>query len=564
MTKPMLWSLCASDSRGGAGMQAVIAQGAIHNVECRSVVTALTAQSHQGVAMVEPVSHSMLEAQWLAAVDDGKPDAVVVGWLPANEALIGWVIDKLHTLTCPVIWDPVLSATHTLSGTSLTSSSVQTGSGFDPAIDMLRALIPYVTVITPSLAEARWLVKDESCDALVAARRLQQLGADTVMITGGDSCSETFDTEGAWVTDIVVSQCNNNQPETVVLPEFAIHQRPIEQHAHGTGSQLAGALAVFIAQGERLYDALLMAALAAREALKNASLGGEGDCAQYKNTVAAPLPEKGDEWPLVTAVHCLPELLTLHEPLNSPESVAFNFLVVQDRQQSNDSDFPRTDEPINDELGLYALTDNLEHLDSLLRLKVDTIQWRVKEKTANYKKNASLALQRCRNAGIPCWFNDDWQLALELHPEGVHLGQEDMVIADLPALRKAGVGIGISTHTQWEIARARAINPSYIAFGPVFPPLSKQLKYPPLGVEQVRQWHKRYSSWPHTCIGGIVPANAEFVAATEIGSLAIVTCLQPGPEQENNAKALQQALKKFCTSPKYLSSVERPLIKEKQ
>jgi hypothetical protein len=60
-----------------------------------------------------------------------------------------------------------------------------------------------------------------------------------------------------------------------------------------------------------------------------------------------------------------------------------------------------------------------------------------------------------------------------------------------------------------------------------------------------------------------VPANAEAVAATQIGSLAIVTCLQPGPEQENNAKALQQALKKFCTSPKYLSSVERPLIKEK-
>jgi hydroxymethylpyrimidine kinase/phosphomethylpyrimidine kinase/thiamine-phosphate diphosphorylase len=508
------------------------------------------------------VSHSMLEAQWLAAVHDGKPDAVVVGWLPANEALIGWVIDKLHTLTCPVIWDPVLSATLTLSGTGLTLDSVQAGSGFDPAIDMLRALIPFATVITPSLAEARWLVKDETCDALVAARRLQQLGAHTVMITGGDSRPETSHTEGSWVTDIVVSQCNNNQPETVVLSEFAIHQRPIEQHAHGTGSQLAAALAVFVAQGERLYDALLMAALAAREALKNASLREEGDCTQYKNTVAAPLPENGDEWPLVTAIDCSPEHCLPEHCL--PEYPTHNFSQTKvkekakDKQQANDTVCPTTAE-----LGLYALTDNLEHLDSLLRLKVDTIQWRVKEKTANYKKNASLALQRCRNAGIPCWINDDWQLALELHPEGVHLGQEDMVIADLPALRKAGVGIGISTHTQWEIARARAINPSYIAFGPVFPPLSKQLKYPLLGVEQVRQWHKRYSSWPHTCIGGIVPANAEAVAATQIGSLAIVTCLQPGPEQENNAKALQQALKKFCTSPKYLSSVERPLIKEK-
>ena len=563
MTKPMLWSLCASDSRGGAGMQAVIAQGALHNVECRSIVTALTAQSHQGVAMVEPVSHSMLEAQWLAAVHDGKPDAVVVGWLPANETLIDWVIDKLHTLTCPVIWDPVLSATHTLSNIGLKSGTGDAVSGFDPAIDMLRALIPFATVITPSLAEARWLVKDESCDALVAARRLQQLGADTVMITGGDSRSETFDTEGAWVTDIVVSQCNNNQPETVVLPEFVIHQRPIEHHAHGTGSQLAGALAVFIAQGERLYDALLMAALAAREALKNASLGGDGDYDQYKNTVAAPLPENGDEWPLVTAIdcspeHCLPEYPTHNFSQTKNKQKAKVKQKAIEKQQANDTVLPAIGE-----LGLYALTDNLDHLDSLIRLKVDTIQWRVKEKTANYKQNARLALQRCHNAGIPCWINDDWQLALELHPNGVHLGQEDMVIADLSALKKAGVGIGISTHTHWEIARARAVNPSYIAFGPVFPPLSKQLKYPPLGISQVRQWHQRYSSWPHTCIGGIVPANAEAVAATQIGSLAIVTCLQPGPEQENNAKALQQALKKFCTSPKYLSSVERPLIKEK-
>lgn len=513
MTLPLVWSLCASDSRCGAGMQAVMAQAAINNVECRAIVTALTAQSHQGVASAETVSLPMLEAQWQTAQYDGQPDAVVVGWLPADTSLIRWVIEKINTLTCPIIWDPVIQAT----------THLNTGAhyGFEPAIDTLRELIPSVTVMTPSLAEAQWLLNDESCDAFTAARKLQQLGAQTVMITGGDSPQNHCENPRIWITDMVVSQIDESQPETAALPEFAIHQRPIEQQAHGTGSQLAAAIAVYIAQGQRMYDALLLGAMAAREALKNSGTAQRrSQHALYGNAVAAPLPNEGDEWPLVTAPDARP----------TDEAIPI---------------FPRVGE-----LGLYALTDNLEHLQHLIELDVDTIQWRVKEKNTEYEDTAEQALQRCRDAGIPCWFNDDWQLALVLKPDGVHLGQEDMLTADLCALRKAGIAVGISTHTHWEIARARAINPSYIAFGPVYPPLSKQLKYPPLGVEKIRQWHHRYPAWPHTCIGGIVPANAEAVAATQIGSLAIVTCLQPGPEQENNANALKQALKRFDTSPK--------------
>lgn len=509
-------------------MQALLAQAALNNVECRTIVTALTAQSHLGVAAVESVAFSMLEAQWQAAEFDGLPDAVLIGWLPPNAELIRWVKKKVMGLGCPIIWDPVIKATEVLDKKDTDLASKQQ-KGFDAAIHAIRELIPVVTVMTPSLAEARWLAMDNTFDALEAGRQLQKQGAHTVMVSGGDSHTNT-----PWITDIIVSQPHSNQPETCVLPEFALHQQAlfqnkIRKHAHGTGSQLAAAIAVHIARGERLYDALLMGALAARESLKNAHFhfGSQldvqfsGDESYYGNTLAAPLPNDGDEWPLITAVDEL--------PIENSETV---------------TEFPRVSA-----LGLYALSDNLEHLDSLIKLKVDTIQWRVKEKNTKYQYNAAIALQCCRDADIPFWLNDDWQLALTLKPDGVHLGQEDMSTADLNALRTAGIAIGISTHTQWEIARARAINPSYIAFGPVFPPLSKRLKYPPLGRSQLRQWHQRYSSWPHTCIGGIVPSNARDVAATGIDSFAIVTCLQPGPEQENNAIALHQALKTTRVSP---------------
>lgn len=552
MTQAIVWSLCASDSRCGAGMQALLTQAAINNVECRTIVTELTAQSHLGVAAAEPVAITMLEAQWQAAECDGLPDAVLIGWLPPNAELIRWVKNKVMGLECPIIWDPVLQATEVIQAAQIEQSGREQGSGkqeaqkqsFDAAIAAIRELIPIATIMTPSLAEACWLVNDDSnddtCSALEAGRQLQQQGAHTVMVSGGDSHPHPDTT---WVTDIVISQQQSDQPETCVLPEFALHQRAlfqknIRKQAHGTGSQLAAAITVHIARGERLYDALLMGSLAAREALKNARFHFGNHNSHYGNTLAAPLPDDGDEWPLITAVGEQPEA-------------------------NSELKFPRMSA-----LGLYALTDNLEHLDSLIRLKVDTIQWRVKEKNRDYQKNTAIALQRCREAGIPFWLNDDWQLALEprfkVKPDGVHLGQEDMTVADLNRLKEAGIAIGISTHTHWEIARARAINPSYIAFGPVFPPLSKRLKYPPLGIAQVRQWHERYASWAHTCIGGIVPSNAETVTATGIGSLAIVTCLQPGPEQENNVIALQQALKTGGVSPKYLSSVERLLIKEKK
>ncbi|MEK9766340.1 MAG: thiamine phosphate synthase [Thalassolituus sp.] len=215
-------------------------------------------------------------------------------------------------------------------------------------------------------------------------------------------------------------------------------------------------------------------------------------------------------------------------------------------------------------MGLYALTDNIPHLKSLLALGVDTIQWRVKSPEPDYRQQTIEAIALCSEAGVPFWLNDDWKLAIDLAHDlsvqscaltGVHLGQEDLLAADLNALREAGLCFGVSTHTEWEIARARALNPTYIAFGPVYTPLSKTLKYPPLGLERLTNWVSRFgqSNVALTCIGGITPANARAVAATGIPSLAVVTCLHPdgykGLSQQENAKALHRALENDRATP---------------
>ena len=150
----------------------------------------------------------------------------------------------------------------------------------------------------------------------------------------------------------------------------------------------------------------------------------------------------------------------------------------------------------------------------------------MKQPGPGYQADTARAVGLCRAAGVPLYLNDDWQLALELGAYGVHLGQEDLLTADLPALQRASIRLGISTHSDWEIARARGVQPSYIAFGPVFPPLSKQLRYPPLGIAQLRRWAGCFQQQALTCIGGITHQNVAQVLTTGIESVAVVTDLR--------------------------------------
>src|SRR5690606_39884917 len=94
-------------------------------------------------------------------------------------------------------------------------------------------------------------------------------------------------------------------------------------------------------------------------------------------------------------------------------------------------------------LGLYGLVDNLAHLQQLLELGIDSLQWRVKQPGPGYQADTLRAIELCRAAGVPLYLNDDWQLALTLGAYGVQLGREGLRTADLPGLQRAGIRIGM-------------------------------------------------------------------------------------------------------------------------
>src|SRR3546814_11266483 len=97
--------------------------------------------------------------------------------------------------------------------------------------------------------------------------------------------------------------------------------------------------------------------------------------------------------------------------------------------------------------------------------------------------------------------NDYWKLALREGCDFVHLGQEDLDGADLAALRRAGVRLGVSTHDDAELVRALSLEPDYLALGPVYPTVLKKMKWAPQALAKVSEWKRRVGALPLIAIG---------------------------------------------------------------
>jgi thiamine-phosphate pyrophosphorylase/hydroxymethylpyrimidine kinase/phosphomethylpyrimidine kinase/thiamine-phosphate diphosphorylase len=115
--------------------------------------------------------------------------------------------------------------------------------------------------------------------------------------------------------------------------------------------------------------------------------------------------------------------------------------------------------------------------------------------------------------GAQVFINDHWQLALAEKAYGVHLGQEDLDTADIESLRSAGLRLGLSTHTPGELARAKAVQPSYLAIGPIYPTTLKVMPYEPVGLQRLAEWARQAAPYPVVAIGGISLARLPGVVA---------------------------------------------------
>jgi len=181
----------------------------------------------------------------------------------------------------------------------------------------------------------------------------------------------------------------------------------------------------------------------------------------------------------------------------------------------------------------YLIVGHVGRVELLVPQGARLVQLRIKDQPeAELRRQIARARDFCAVYGAQLVVNDHWQAALDLNCDFVHLGQEDMEAADFDALRRAGVRYGLSTHDEAELERALAQDPAYVALGPVYETLLKQMKWDPQGLERVTRWKSLAGTVPLVAIGGVTLERLPDVFAAGADSAAVVTDIQSAADPE--------------------------------
>ncbi len=194
----------------------------------------------------------------------------------------------------------------------------------------------------------------------------------------------------------------------------------------------------------------------------------------------------------------------------------------------------------------YLIVDSASWIERLLPCGVKLVQLRVKDVSTEQRRN-EIARSKvlCDAYGAQLIVNDYWQEAIALGCDFIHLGQGDLDTADLAAIRKAGLKLGVSTHDEAELSRALSVAPDYIALGPIYPTILKQMPFAPQGLEKLGLWKQKIGALPLVGIGGISLDRAAGVLDAGADSAAVVTDITLDADPEARARAWAQATREF-------------------
>jgi thiamine-phosphate pyrophosphorylase len=189
----------------------------------------------------------------------------------------------------------------------------------------------------------------------------------------------------------------------------------------------------------------------------------------------------------------------------------------------------------------YPVVDSVAWVARLAALGVGTVQLRAKElDDSQALQIVSDALAAIRGTNTKLVVNDYWRAAIAAGAKHLHLGQEDLVDADLQAIRDAGLTLGLSTHDDAELETALRASPDYIALGPIFPTTLKSMRFAPQGIPKIAEWKRRVGSIPLVAIGGIKLEQAADIFAAGADSIAVVSDVTQNADPDARVRAWLQ------------------------
>ena len=185
----------------------------------------------------------------------------------------------------------------------------------------------------------------------------------------------------------------------------------------------------------------------------------------------------------------------------------------------------------------YPIVDSADWVRRLVGAGAKLIQLRVKEASdGDVTAEIEGSMIACDAADAQLIVNDYWQAAIEAGCDFVHLGQGDLDTADVKAIRRAGIRLGISTHDHAELDRALSFDPDYVALGPIYETLLKEMPWDPQGLDRIGEWKKIVGDKPLVAIGGLTLERALLCLKAGADSAAVVTDIVRAANPEARAK----------------------------
>ncbi|WP_049722867.1 thiamine phosphate synthase [Gilvimarinus polysaccharolyticus] len=489
MSSANLLIIAGLEANGFAGVvrdvQVANALGASVSV----VASCLTAQNAQGLSANQPVSCELIKQQLNSLIK--PPDVVKIGVLP-SQAIAMVITQWLDACSVPkpkLVLDPVWL------------NSGDNGAFSDDSIlTIITPLLPFITLLTPNLAELEALtgqaLKAAGPEALMASFYRQQATFKGAILLKGLIIQPADDQ----VKDILLKSQHQNQP-------YYFRQRKNNKSMRGTGCLLATAIACALLEQHSLESAVTLAsAYLAREFSVRATLAA---------TSNSPL---NNGWPAAARYYPAVGSTGLSRPITS-------FTTLSQPQ------------------GLYPIVDSSQWLERLASLGVKTIQLRIKNKPMDeIEQEIQQAVQIEKKYQLQLFINDYWQLAIKCGAYGVHLGQEDLATAKLDDIQCAGLRLGISTHGDYEFLLAKQYKPSYLAVGAIFPTRTKDMSGKIQGIARLKRYCAMAGNTPVVAIGGINLANVACVLEAKPAMIAVVSAITHAQSPEASVRALSQCL----------------------
>lgn len=237
-------SIAGSDSSGGAGVQADLKTFEAFSVFGCSVITVLTAQNTTGVRSISEVNATFVQEQLEMVFADFEISAIKIGMLFNNE-IINTVRNFIKDLDIPIVLDPVFISK---AGSMLLSQD---------AIENMKTLFDYVTIITPNQFEAKALF-DYDENNKNAIQKIQKLQCATII--------KNIHKEDKSIDILYI---NNNK---------FIYTTPFlnSTNTHGTGCSFSSAIAANFALGKNFKEAIEVSNQFIYQAIKHAPNLGKG------------------------------------------------------------------------------------------------------------------------------------------------------------------------------------------------------------------------------------------------------------------------------------------------